>query len=188
MCKPRRAPPHCHLAVWLRLLCGPHLPLCGPPLSAPRQIPGQPPPSFFLAWTNFLQPSGWREASLTPQFLPYGPFKAPHLPGMHVSSVLSLLHSGGPQPSGAWTPLCVSSGHLLWLMCSVVLVSFPQIWYLSWYFQRWRRMGKECEKWEKYRGHLKSLLMGVDIRSPEPSQAWLGSPLALMGRSTCDKS
>ena len=49
-------------------------------------------------------------------------------------------------------------------------------------------MGKEWEKWEKYRGHLKSLLVGVDIRSPEPSRAWLGSPLALLGRSACDQS
>lgn len=43
-------------------------------------------------------------------------------------------------------------------------------------------MGKECEKWEKFGGHLKFLLVGTDIKSPEPSQSRLESRLALMGQ------
>lgn len=48
-------------------------PVCSILSSSPCQTLGWLPPNFFAAWTNFLQSSGWREASLTPKVLPYGP-------------------------------------------------------------------------------------------------------------------
>lgn len=78
--------PHRHTPCSWQLPRGPHRPPCSILLSALCQILGWLPPNFFSAWTNFLQSSDWREASLIPKVLPYGPFEVLRLQSVHISS------------------------------------------------------------------------------------------------------
>lgn len=167
------------MCIW-QLPWGPHRPPSCILLSALHQILGWLPPNFFLAWANFLQSSGWREASLIPKVLPYGRFKPLHLQSMHISLALSLQNCDHPKSAGAWSlfqcfefPIPVR-----WFTWFPVSPS-PQICYPRLNFPRWSVRGSvETVK----RKREVSLPVDMDVRKS-------GAFPALAGiNSGCDGS
>lgn len=141
--RPSKSPtgplPHHRYAAPLAAAVRAPQPRCSILLSSPCQTVGWLPPNFFSAWTNFLQSSGWWEASLTPKVLPYGSpsAKCAHpLCSILVTTRWSINTQGyadhfsvlnSPCPFSLDTCFC-------WFL-SVLLVSLLQIWYPRLSFQ-----------------------------------------------------
>lgn len=162
-------------------LCRPHRPHCSILLAAPCQTLGWLPPNFFSAWTNFLQSSGWREASLIPKALPYGPpsAKCTQSP-LFYPCRRTVIH----KPSGAWRPLqcfdLLPSSH----PCSFLLVSF--LWVE---FSDMEGDGEGSRSVEMLQKKPEaSLLVDTNVRKPGASPGTAGVRSGVMGQHVIQNS